>query len=167
MSEQALQDMNAYLVGLAAPHGVGTDAGGRGAQLFRTAGCTSCHNADQSRPVPTFVVPMARIFPGDMPVTLATRMPPLNSVLNTVASIYDDKAAVVNASIRGDVRGSVLPLLLDLAAKPNYLHDNSVPTLDRLLDPARGATSPHPFYVVSPDERAAMVAFLRSLDTSD
>jgi len=110
---------------------------------------------------------MKTIFPGDNPVTLATRMPPLNPVLNTVESIFDDKMAVVNASLRGDVRGIALPLLLDLATKPVFLHDNSVPNLDNLLDPGRGPTAPHPFYLTDPAQRAAMVAFLQGLDTSN
>ena len=109
---------------------------------------------------------MKTIFPGDNPEQLATRMPPLNSVLNTAASIFDDKMAVVNASIRGDIRGTALPLLLDLAKKPNFLHDNSVPTLDALLDGSRGATAPHPFYVTAPATRAALVSYLRGLGTS-
>jgi hypothetical protein len=33
------------------------------------------------------------------------------------------------------------------ARKPNYLHGSSVPTLEALLDPSRGATAPHPFYL--------------------
>lgn len=156
--------MNAYLAALPAPAGTGGDA--RGRQLFRTVGCTSCHNVDQGRPVPTFIVPMATIFPGDAPEQLATRMPPLNPVLNTVASIFDDKMAVVNASLRGDIRGTALPLLLDLASKPVFLHDNSVPSLDALLDPSRGATAPHPFYLASSSDRSAMIAYLRSLDTN-
>ncbi|MDQ3224206.1 MAG: hypothetical protein M3Q75_12170 [Gemmatimonadota bacterium] len=155
--------MNAYLAGLQAPSGMGGSPDGR--QLFRTVGCTDCHNVDQGRPVPTFIVPMATIFPGDAPVTLATRVPPLNPVLNTAASIFDDKMVIVNASIRGDIRGTTLPLLLDLARKPVFLHDNSVPTLDNLLDPARGATAPHPFYLTDPSPRAQMVAFLQGRDT--
>ncbi len=75
--------------------------------------------------------------------------------------------AVVNASIRGDIRGTALPLLPDLARKPVFLHDNSVPTLDNLLDPGRGATAPHPFYLTDPGQRAAMVAFLQGLDTGN
>nr|MBA2458969.1 hypothetical protein [Gemmatimonadales bacterium] len=157
--------MNAYLAGLPAPSGMGGSDEGR--QLFRTVGCTECHNVDQGRPVPTFIVPMATIFPGDAPETLASRQPPLTPVLNTAASFFDDKMAVVNASIRGDIRGATLPLLLDLARKPVFLHDNSVPTLDNLLDPARGATAPHPFYLTDPAQRAEMVAFLQGLDTDN
>jgi hypothetical protein len=38
-----------------------------------------CHNVDQSKPVPGFVVPMKTIFPGDNPVVLLDRrQPPLN-----------------------------------------------------------------------------------------
>jgi hypothetical protein len=107
---------------------------------------------------------MKTIFPGDNPVELAQRMPPLNPVLNTADSIFDDKMAVVNASARGDIRGTALPLLLDLARKPVFLHDNSVPSLDNLLDASRGASAPHPFYV-SGRQRGDVIAFLKSLDT--
>ncbi|MBA2706722.1 MAG: hypothetical protein H0U59_02815, partial [Gemmatimonadaceae bacterium] len=156
--------LNGYLASLAAPPGAGGDD--RGRVLFRTSGCTSCHNVNQGIPVPTFIVPMNQIFPGDAPVTLATRMPPLNPVLNTVADIFDDKMAVVNASIRGEIRGTALPLLLDLARKPVFLHDNSVPSLDALLNPTRGATAPHPFYFANTADRSAMVAYLQGLSTN-
>jgi hypothetical protein len=92
---------------------------------------------------------------------IAERMAPLNPVLNTPGSIFDDKMVVVNASIRGDIRGIALPLLLDLDRKPVFLHDNTVPTLDNLFDSARGATAPHPFYLDGRD-RADMIALMRS-----
>jgi hypothetical protein len=109
------------------------------------------------------IVPMKKIFPGDNPVILAKREPPLNPIENTVASTFDDKMAVVNASIRGLERGIALPLLLDLARKPVFLHDDSVPDLDTLLNPKRGSTSPHPFFLNTAAQRADMVAFLKSL----
>jgi len=74
--------------------------------------------------------------------------------------------AVLNASLRREKRGIALPLLLDLARKPVFLHDNSVPSLDNLLDPSRGSSAPHAFYLPEPKQRADMVEFLRSLDTS-
>ena len=160
-----LIDMNGYLNSLQAPAGVITDAaaGARGRALFRS-NCTTCHNVDQGKAVPAFTVPMKTIFPGDNPVTLlAVRDPPFNPILDTPGNIFDDKAAVVNASQRGGIRGAVLPLLLDLARKPNFLHDSSVPTLDSLLNPSRGATAPHPFYFSDQAQRADMVEFLRGL----
>ena len=168
VDNQKLIDMNAYLNSLQAPSGVVADAASaeRGRQKFRTTICTTCHNVDQSKPVPAFIVSMLSIFPGDNPVQLATRTPPLNPVLNTVNNIFDDKMAVVNASIRGEIRGEAMPLLLDLARKPNFLHDNSVPTLDSLLNPSRGTTAPHPFYLSDAAQRADMVEFLRGLDTT-
>ncbi len=72
---------------------------------------------------------------------------------------------VVNASIRKLERGISIPLLLDLARKPVFLHDNTVPDLDTLLNPQRGANAPHPFFLSSPDERKDMVALLKSLST--
>ncbi len=171
VDDTKLIDMNAYLNSLPAPAGVTTPAlapaVARGRELFRTVGCTGCHNVDQSVRVPSFVVAMRTIFPGDNPVTLlASRTPPLNPILNTVASIFDDKMAVVNASIRGDIRGTVMPLLLDLPRKPNFLHDNSVATLEALLNPSRGNTAPHPFYLNDTAQRADTIAFLNSLSTT-
>ena len=161
-----LIDLNAYFVSLPAPKGARVDArtAGRGREVFRTAGCTGCHNVDQSRRVPSFILPMKRIFPGDNPVTLAQRMPPLNPVLNTPDSIFDDKMAVVNASARGEIRGNAMPLLLDLARKPVFLHDNSVASLDDLFNDRRGPTAPHPFYLRD-QQRAEVIEFLRGLDT--
>ena len=163
-----LIDLNAYFVSLPAPKGARVDArmAGRGREVFRTAGCTGCHNVDQGKRVPSFILPMARIFPGDNPVTLAQRMPPLNPVLNTPDSIFDDKMAVVNASARGEIRGNAMPLLLDLARKPVFLHDDSVASLDDLLNARRGATAPHPFYL-SDSQRAEVIEFLRGADTSN
>ncbi len=167
VDEQKLRDLNRYLDELPAPHGVSSRTGDvrRGEELFRTAGgCTACHNVDQSRPVPAGIIPMKTIFPGDNPmVLLAQRLPPLNPILNTAESIFDDKMAVVNASQRGLERGVAMPLLLDLGNKPNFLHDDSVASLDQLLDPERGPQAPHPFYRADPKDRADIAAFLKSL----
>lgn len=167
VDNQKLLDMNAYLNSLAAPAGIVANAAAatRGRARFRTD-CTGCHNVDQGDPVPAFIVAMNAIFPGDDPVVLLPmREPPLNPILNTVNNIFDDKMAVVNASLRGEIRGTALPLLLDLARKPNYLHDNSVPSLDALLTATRGPNAPHPFYINGTAARADMVEFLRGLDT--
>ena len=167
VTNATLLNLNAYLARLQAPDGADVDGrvATRGRQTFATSGCTECHNLSQAKFVPPFIVEMKRVFPGDNPVTLAPREPPLNPVVNTVASIFDDKMAVVNASIRGEVRGLAMPLLLDLARKPVFLHDNSVPTLDDLLHPKRGPVAPHPFYLADAEQRAHVVQYLRSLDT--
>jgi len=167
VDDKKLVDLNAYLASLQAPAGERGDSMAitKGRDSFRTEGCATCHNVTQSRPVPTFIVPMKTIFPGDNPATLAQRMPPLNPVLDTAGNIFDDKMAIVNASIRGDIRGTAMPLLLDLARKPVFLHDNSVPTLEMLFDPMRGTSAPHPFFISDRAERLNIIAFLRSLDT--
>jgi hypothetical protein len=78
---------------------------------------------------------------------------------------FDDKAIIVEAGNRNQPRGAALPLLMDLARKPSFLHDDSVKSLDALLDPAaRPVGSPHAFYVTDPAERALVVKFLKSLD---
>jgi cytochrome c2 len=160
--------LNAYLAALPAPAGSGGDpaAAARGAMLFATSGCTGCHNVSQSRPVPTTIHPMALIWPGDHPKILAARTPPLSPVQDTPGNFFDDKMAVVNASIRGEKRGIAMPLLLDLGRKPVFLHDNSVPTLDTLFNPSRGRSAPHPYYLANGRQRADVAEYLRSLDTT-
>jgi len=167
VDNRKLLALNAYLFSLQAPAGVVTDraAVNRGRVAFLQSGCTGCHNSSQARAVPTTLHPMARIWPGDRPVILAARMPPLTPVQNTIVGTFDDKWAVVNASVRGEKRGVAMPLLLDLARKPVFLHDNSVGSLEALLGPGRGRMAPHPFYPANAQRRADMVAFLKSLDT--
>ncbi len=167
VDDRKLVAMNAYLAALQAPRGVVTDRGAvmRGRTLFMASGCASCHNIDQNRPVPTTIHPMAQIWPGDHPTVLAERDPPLNPILDT-PGFFDDKWAVVNASQRGEKRGVAMPLLLDLARKPVFLHDDSVPTLDNLFDPSRGEKAPHPFYLPTARQRSDMTNYLKSLDTS-
>jgi cytochrome c2 len=162
-----LLDLNAYLFSLPAPSATAVDqeASARGKEIFRTSGCTGCHNVDQSKPVPTFIVPMKKIFPGDDPKVLANREMPLNPVMDTAGNTFDDKMAVVNASLRKEQRGTALPLLLDLARKPVFLHDDSVKSMDELFNPKRGHDAPHPFYITDEKERAAVIAFLRGLST--
>ena len=167
VDNKKLFDMNAYLDSLPAPPGARVDvaAARRGREIFRS-NCTSCHNVDQSKFVPPLLVPMKRIFPGYRPTILAKRKPPLSPIQNSPGT-FDDKMIVVDASDRGSHRGNAMPLLLDLARKPVFLHDASVPSLNALLDPARGATAPHPFYIRDAARRADTVAFLRGLDTKN
>ncbi len=167
VDNKKLLAMNAYLSQLQAPPALAGDpqAVARGRAVFVSSGCTGCHNTNQGRAVPTTVHPMAQIFPGDQPTVLAMRKPPLNAVQDTPGYFFDDKMAVVNASLRGEKRGIAMPLLLDLARKPRFLHDDSVPSLGALFDPSRGGTAPHPFFVSNGRGRSDLVAYLKGLDT--
>lgn len=174
VNQQKLDDLNAYTDRLHPLPGVTDDPAAieRGRIVFRSE-CTSCHNVDQTRRVPSFVVPEATIFPGYDPVVLAQRPVELPfrpmafaPIQDDPSTIFDDKTVIVEASRRGEVRGSALPLLMDLARKPNFLHDSSVASLESLLDDARGMDAPHPFYVDASD-RSDVVAFLKSLDDGD
>jgi hypothetical protein len=168
VDNQRLLALNAYMAAMPAPAGAVGDRQSimRGRTLFAATGCTGCHNTSQARAVPTTIHPMARIWPGDRPMVLAPRKPPLTPVQDTPGSYFDDKWAVVNASLRGEKRGVAMPLLLDLARKPVFLHDDSAASLDMLLDPRRGRSAPHPFYIASLRPRGDMVAYLKSLDTN-
>lgn len=166
VDNQKLLDLNAYEMDMPAPKGIATDpaAIARGRELF-VQNCTSCHNVDQSKPVPPILIPMKRIWPGYRPTILARRKPPLSPIQNSPGT-FDDKMIVVDASPGGGIRGNALPLLLDLARKPVFLHDDSVPSLSALLDPRRGRLSPHPFYFPDRVQRSDMVTFLKSLSAN-
>jgi len=56
-------------------------------------------------------------------------------------------------SNRMQPRGDALPLPLDSARKPIFLHGDSVATLTDLLDPGqRDADGPHPFFADDAEE---------------
>ena len=166
VERKKLLDMNAYTDSLPAPRGARVDvaAAARGRALFQQQ-CTACHNVDPGKPLPPLVVDVHKVWPGYRPAVLARRKPPMSAVQNAPGT-FDDKAVVEDASGRGEKRGFALPLLLDLARKPFFLHDASVPSLEALLDPRRGAAAPHPFYIGDAAQRADMVTFLRGLDTA-
>lgn len=165
--DQKLLDMSAYLDRLPAPRGatVSTAAFARGRDVFR-ANCTQCHNVDQGRFVPPLVVGLSTMWPAYVPLPAGIRGDAkLSTILNSPGD-FDNKMVVVDASDRGERRGVAMPLLLDLARTNLFLHDASVPSLNALLDPARGRTAPHPFYVAPASRRADVVEFLRGLGTS-
>lgn len=187
-NQTKLLDMNAYLDSTRPPAGDKANASliAAGRLTFR-AQCTSCHNDDSSKPVPENIVPFnasvelhgnapmrPALFPGYNGVLVAPRpgLPffPLVPARDDATTIFDDKLIITEASNFLQPRGDALPMLLDLKRKPSFLHDDSVkaatPTesLSLLLDPARGASAPHPFYVVDAAARSAVVSFLQSLD---
>jgi hypothetical protein len=166
VNRQKLLDMNAYLDALPAPRGATVDAvrAARGRAAFRT-NCTQCHNVDQSRFVPPNLVAVGTMWRGYTPLPVGIRGDKrLSTILNSPGQ-FDDKMVIVDASDRGEPRGVAMPLLLDLARTNLFLHDASVPSLDNLLDPARGADAPHAFYLPDAGQRADVVEFLRGLGT--
>ncbi len=165
VDDKKLSDLNAYTDSLQAPKGAQVDlaAASRGRDVF-SRNCTSCHNLDQSKPVPPMLIDMKTIWPGYNPVVIAQRQPPLSPVQNSPGT-FDDKMIVADASDRGEKRGVALPLLLDLARKPFFFHDASVANLELLLDGSRGGMAPHPFYIADRAERRDVIQFLNGLDT--
>ena len=187
VNQTKLLDMNNYLYSLRAPAGAAGDSTviAAGRIIFRQQ-CTSCHNDDQSKFVPEAIVAFSSnvdlyantptrpaLVPGWNGTVLATRpgAPFAGLVpLRDNPGIFDDKMIVIEASDYSLPRGNPTPLLMDLARKPSFLHDDEVtgatPTiaLQSLLDPSRGATAPHAFYISDSTQRTAVVTFLQSLD---
>jgi mono/diheme cytochrome c family protein len=166
VDDKQLQDMTAYVFALQAPRApkVNEVMAMRGRELFRN-NCTSCHNVDQSKPVPVTLVDLKTLWPGYTPVVVGLRgNKKLSKILNSLGD-FDDKMVIVDASSHDQPRGNALPMLLDLARTTLFLHDASVKSLDELLDPKRGKNSPHPFYFDDKSQRLDMIEFLRGLDT--
>lgn len=167
VDNQKLLDLNSYVSDLKAPEGVAVDPASamRGREHFRS-NCTQCHNVNQNVPVPPVLTPLLTVWPAYSPVTAGMRGDTsLSAILNSPGT-FDDKLIIIDASPR-QPRGNALPLLMDLAPPYNrtFLKDASVPSLENLLDPSRGATAPHPFYRNDSAERADLVNFLKSLDS--
>lgn len=163
---EVLKAIEMYVKSLRSPTGVVKDAVSieKGKMVFQDTKnkCISCHSVDQTVPVLSEIIPMKVIYPGDSASVIGKRPEPYNPMLNS-AGIYDDKMITVNASVRGKVRGIAVPLLMDLSSKTSFLHDNSVSTLDSLLNSGRGSKAPHPFYVSAADKKA-LIEYLNSLD---
>ena len=91
------------------------------------------------------------------PIELLFRPVAFAPIQDDPTTIFDDKTVVVEASRRGEVRGSGLPLLIDLARKDRFLHDSSVTGLGLLIDPARGPNAPHAFFITDSTQRDQLV----------
>lgn len=119
---------------------------GRGHRIFNQAGCATCHPEAQG------LYTNQRVIPFD---AIGSNGHPTSRMLDT-----------------GGIR--VTPLLSIYATAP-YLHDNSVKTLEDLVDPARlveGSSiyqephtqhPPHPWVIEDPDSRRDLVEFLKSI----
>jgi hypothetical protein len=165
VDDQKLQDMTAYVFKLKAPAApqVNYAVASRGKQIF-LSNCTSCHNVDQSKAVPTALVDLETLWPGYTPLIVGLRgNKKLSKVLNSPGD-FDDKMVIVDASGHGGSRGNALPLLLDPARTTLFLHDASVKSLEELFNPNRGKKSPHPFYIEDKKQRTDLLEFLRGLD---
>lgn len=139
------------------------DAVKRGQAIFQRA-CTECHRSSAQFFVPPQVVELQRLWPGYAPSPLPLeRRAPFDAAVDAPGG-YDDRLVLMNASLRGLARGYAMPQLVELHRKPAFLHDGSVPTLEALLDPSRGTSAPHPFYLADPAERQDVIRFLRSLE---
>lgn len=170
--------MNGYLNTLKPPPGDKSDptAIARGRNVFREQ-CTTCHRDDQSIFVPLNISAYNAsvelysaapkrpdLFSAYVGELLADRTAAGLAPVRNAPGTFDDKLVVVDPSNQGQPRGSAFPLLMDLARKPVFLHDDSVKSLDELMDPARTAGVPHPFFVADAAKRADVVKFLKSLD---
>ena len=187
VDETKLRNLNGYLDSLPGPAqvaGLDQAAVARGKEMFRNTSdlggkCTACHQVDPNQFVPTQIVPIATLYPGYAPTVIAPRAAPLTDIQNSggISQFFDDRLVVFDASLRTDglaparaaARGYALPMLLDLDRKLFLLNDSSVggtsfaEAANKLLDPARGSTAAHPFYIPDASSRSDVVQFLRSL----
>lgn len=206
VDQSKLLALNAYtnqLKAPAAPKGLNVSMVTLGEQIFNAtrdsggANCAACHTANPNMPVENDRIrPLTQLYPRytDNLVTLLDRSAKgLTNIQKTTAGSdpnYDLALVVLDASIRGEPKGFAgqkpgyaKPLLLGLNSKDEFLHNGSVEGVDaidalnKLLDPARGADAPHPFYFPregqttvlggnATEGRRALVEYLRSRETN-
>ena len=183
VDNKELLDLNAYLNSLQAPAPgpFDTTMAARGRDVFRTtvsaggAGCTACHQLDPNKFVPPLVIPMGAIYPGYSPKVIFTRPAPQSPIQDSggPSPYFDDRTVIIDASRNGGVRGSALPLKLDMARRTAMLHDDEIrgatfdEAADTLMNPAkRDPKAAHPFFVANAADRQAVIEFLKSLTTT-
>jgi hypothetical protein len=126
-----------------------------GRRAFRRSGCAECHL--EARVAGGSVVPLGTLVVG-------YREARGGSVAENPDLGYDDRIALTPGEDEIARRGYKVPSLLGLWWSAPYLHDGSVPTLEALLSPERGADAPHPFFIQSSQERRELAAFLEAWD---
>jgi cytochrome c peroxidase len=119
---------------------------GRGAHLFDTSGCGSCHSG------PRFT----DSGEGNQELDLAGKI-----MLHELTTCVDGGAFpdVAHADVAGNARGACqfdTPSLSGVASSPPYLHDGSAPTL-------RDAVTKMPGAPQSDDDLSDLVEYIRSL----
>jgi hypothetical protein len=126
-----------------------------GRRVFRRSGCNDCH---LEAPVAGgAIVPLAELVAGYRAAGEA-------AVAENPDLGYDDRLALTPGEDSIARRGYKVPSLLGLWWSAPYLHDGSVPTLEALLSPERGAGAPHPYFIPLSQERRDLVAFLQAWD---
>ncbi|HTS26063.1 MAG TPA: IPT/TIG domain-containing protein [Bryobacteraceae bacterium] len=184
VNNQELLDLNAYLNGLQPPPLGPFDAtmAARGKTVFQTtraaggAACTQCHQLDPNKFVPPIIIPIASMYPGYNPTVVFNRaggLSPIQKSFGGASPIYDNRLVVIDASPIGGPRGYALPLKLDLARRTSLLHDDEIvgtsfdDAADTMMNSAkRDAKAAHPFFVADPNDRKAVIEFMKSLTTS-
>jgi cytochrome c2 len=163
VSGEDLGALNAYLARrLPPPAAADEQAIDAGRRVFREAGCNECHL--ESPKTTGAIVPLGELATGYAPKRVDRAIAFGGVLQDDPDTAYDDRLIVMNAEWRRGKKGYKVPQLLGVALTAPYLHDGSVPTLKALFSPDRGLRAPHPYYVVHPDERADLVAFLRAWD---
>ncbi len=184
VDNQKLLNLNAYLNSLQPPPLGQFDAtmAAHGRDVFRTtkaaggAGCTACHQLDPNKFVPPIIIPISSMYPGYNPTVVFTRQAPLSPIQKSFGGpspYYDNRLVVIDASSIGGARGFALPLKLDLARRTSLLSDDEIvgtsfdDAADAMMNSARrDPKAAHPFFVADPNDRKALIEFMKSLTTS-
>jgi uncharacterized protein (TIGR03437 family) len=181
VNETELSNLNAYTNSLQspAPGPFNATMAAFGQAVFAgSAGCSGCHQLDPNKFVPPAIVPITALYPGYNPTVLYNRAAPLSPIQKSFGGpspYFDDRDLVLDGTREGGVKGSGLPLKLDLARRTSLLHDDEIVSTNGTFDDAadqmmnsarRPSNAAHPFFVADPTERASLIEFMKSLGTS-
>lgn len=153
-----------YLESLRAPAApVGQAAARARGEIAFAQACATCHGTMTNFQANDMVSLLQLVVPY-APTTLLARGFPYSDVLNDRLITYDDRLVIFDrlyspVQVPGQARDYAAPNLRGLHLQDVFLHDGSVDSLDALLDPTRGAGSPHPYFV-EPGVRADLIEFL-------
>jgi YVTN family beta-propeller protein len=140
----------------------------KGRQLFASAGCQSCHGGDNwTNSILDFAPPPAAAQVVDAQlIKFLCRVGTFDPALFADGISNEIRANnVANVQARG-ADGFNVPSLISVFASAPYLHSGAAPTLDAVLENVvhRSAGTAGVDTLTNPNDRKAVVRFLRSID---
>ncbi len=164
LEQDDLRALAVFLQSLVEPGKAAGDVASRarGEAAYDSA-CAQCHGAFGDIN-PHGLISLLDLVVPYAPTTLLARGFPYSDLLDDRLKTYDDRLVVFDrlfssVQVPAQAREISAPHLTGLHLRSMFLHDGSVESLDSLMDPARGAGAPHPFFV-EPSTRLDLIEFL-------
>lgn len=165
VDETTLGLINGYLLATvaAAPPVGDLERRNRGELVYDQL-CVGCHGSLNGTG-PLAATSLDQLTASYLPTTLLVRGFPYSDVNHDLLLTFDDRLAIFDAihtpsQVPSALRTIRTPRLISPHVDGPRLHDGSVPDLETLIDPARGAGAIHPVYPATAGDRVDLLEYL-------